>query len=127
MTYKILFVDDSKLARMAMAKAVSSLHPDWIQIEAANADEAVALVRQAGADIVLVDFNMPGRDGLLLAAELRDTRPAMPIAVISANHQEEIVQRTRDVGATFLPKPVTQQALGTFLDEAMRRLAGPAR
>ena len=58
---------------------------------------------------------MPGRDGLHLAAELRELDPAMPIAVISANHQEEIVSRARDVGAMFLPKPLTEQALSEFV------------
>ncbi|MGH7075774.1 MAG: response regulator transcription factor [Stellaceae bacterium] len=122
MSYKVLFVDDSKLARMAMARVLNSLYPDWMHIDAANADEAVTLVRQAGADIALIDFNMPGRDGLSLAAELRESKPTMPVAVISANHQQEIVQRTHAVGATFLAKPLTEQSLGKFLVEAVQRL-----
>ena len=36
---KILIVDDSKLARMAVAKMLGNLHPDWTRVEAANADE----------------------------------------------------------------------------------------
>jgi FixJ family two-component response regulator len=46
----------------------------------------------------------------------------MPVAVISANNQLEIVRRTEAVGATFLSKPVTEQTLGDFLKEATRRL-----
>ena len=42
-------------------------------------------------DIALLDFNMPGRDGLALAAELRALKPDMPLALISANTQHEIV------------------------------------
>ena len=70
MGYRVLVVDDSKLARMAVAKALTTLHPDWTRIEAANADEALALASKDAFDLAILDFNMPGRDGLHLAAEL---------------------------------------------------------
>ena len=41
MTFKLLIVDDSKLARMSAAKAMNSLYPDWTRVEAQNADEAM--------------------------------------------------------------------------------------
>ena len=71
MTYKLLIVDDSKLARMSVTKALKTLFPDCDRVEAANADEALARVKETSFDIALLDFNMPGRDGLELAAELR--------------------------------------------------------
>lgn len=122
MTYKILIVDDSKLARMSVAKALNSLQPGWTRIEAANADEAVAKVKEDRPDIVLLDFNMPGRDGLDLAGELHRLHPEMPLAVISANIQDEIVGRAREIGAAFLPKPLTETALADFLAAAQLRL-----
>jgi CheY-like chemotaxis protein len=122
LSYQILVVDDSKLARMSIARALSTLHPGWTRLDAANADEALILAKQSSPHIALLDFNMPGRDGLLLAAELREINPAMPLAVISANHQDEIVQRAHEVGAAFLPKPLTQQALGDFLARAVLQL-----
>src|SRR4051812_11876585 len=102
--YKVLVVDDSKLARMAVAKALGKLHPGWARVEASNADEAMSLAKSDAFDIAIVDFNMPGRDGLVLAAELLALKPAMPLAVVSANHQVEVVTRAREVGATFLQK-----------------------
>jgi CheY-like chemotaxis protein len=122
MDYKVLVVDDSKLARMAVAKLLNSLQPDWSRVEAANAEEALALVRKLDIDITLLDFNMPGLDGLGLAAELRALKPNMPVAVVSANHQTEIVTRSREVGAAFLAKPLTQQALSDFLESAAQQL-----
>lgn len=127
MAYKILIVDDSKLARMAVAKALNSLRPDWERLEATNADEALALVQQQTVDLALLDFNMPGRDGLSLAAELREIRPDMPVAVISANHQHEVVERARAVGADFVGKPLTETALAAFLVHAEQRLASGTR
>lgn len=122
MTYKVLIVDDSKLARMSVAKALHGLHPTWPRLEASNADEAVAMVAQEHPDIVLLDFNMPGRDGLALAADLAAMRPGMPIAIVSANIQDEIVARSHAIGAAFLPKPLTAAALSGFLDGVMPRL-----
>ena len=123
MTYKILVVDDSRLARMAVAKALDAVQPQWPRFEASNADEALVMARAKSTDIALVDFNMPGRDGLTLAAELRELNPNMPIAVVSANHQEEVLRRAREVGASFLMKPLTQEALSDFLAAAQSRLA----
>ena len=122
MGYKVLIVDDSKLARMAMAKMLGALQPDWTRIEATNADEAVARFAENGADIALLDFNMPGRDGLALAAELHDLKPVMPLAVISANSQHEIVARAHQIGARFLTKPLSEQSLSDFFAEAEERL-----
>jgi FixJ family two-component response regulator len=65
---------------------------------------------------------MPGRDGLELAAELRELRPEMPVAVISANLQTEIVNRARSVGAEFLAKPLTEEAMKAFIFQAEQRL-----
>ena len=121
MTYKVLIVDDSKLARMAVVKALHALRPDWSRIEASNADEAMARIHEQRPDIVLLDFNMPGKDGLVFAAELSQHSPQIAIAVISANRQVEVIHRTEAVGATFLPKPLTEKALGDFLATAATR------
>jgi CheY-like chemotaxis protein len=127
MTYKVLIVDDSKLARMSIARALTTLQPDWTRIEAATADEAIARLTDERADIALLDFNMPGRDGLALAAQLQALNPDMPLALISANIQEEVVARAHAVGAAFLPKPLTEQALADFFAGAQLRLRVASR
>jgi CheY-like chemotaxis protein len=123
-TYKVLIVDDSKLARMSVVKALSALHPDWPRLEAANADEALLQIDQQHPDIVLLDFNMPGKDGLAFAAELRERDSRITIAVVSANRQVEVIQRAQATGATFLPKPLTEQALNEFLNDAVKKRSG---
>ena len=122
MAYKVLIVDDSKLARMAATKVLVDAHPDWSPVEAGSAAHAMKAMETDSPDIALVDFNMPGRDGLDLAAELRKIKPHMPIAVISANHQQQIVDRAHALGATFLPKPISTKSLDEFLKVAMQKL-----
>ena len=91
MQYKVLIVDDSKLARMIMASAFRRVRPDWELSEATSAEEAMSAISAGAIDIALVDFNMPGTDGLELVADIRKIRPAMPVAVVSANLQDEII------------------------------------
>jgi CheY-like chemotaxis protein len=118
----VLVVDDSKLARAVALRLVRQLRPDWLLREAANADEALAVVAGEPIDVALLDFNMPGKDGLALAEELRAGKPGMPIAVISANIQDEVIARARQLDATFMAKPLTGEALAGFLSGASLRL-----
>jgi CheY-like chemotaxis protein len=122
MQHKVLIVDDSKLARMVIASAFRRLRPEWELVEAIGADEALAAISSREVDIALVDFNMPGTDGLELLAQIRKTQPQMPMAVVSANMQNEIIARARQLDAAFIAKPLTDEALGAFLSGAALRL-----
>ncbi|MEA2744131.1 MAG: hypothetical protein QOG25_2502 [Acetobacteraceae bacterium] len=122
MQHKVLVVDDSKLARMVIGSAFRRIRPEWTLVETANADEALTMVSGGNVDIALIDFNMPGIDGLELVARIRKTHPAMPVAVVSANIQDEIIGRARELNAGFIPKPLTDDALAAFLSGAALRL-----
>ena len=122
MQYKVLIVDDSKLARMIMASAFRRVRPDWELSEATSAQEALGAISAGAIDIALIDFNMPGTDGLELLADIRKIRPTMPVAVVSANLQDEIIGRARELNAGFVAKPLTDDALGAFLSGAALRL-----
>jgi CheY-like chemotaxis protein len=122
-----LIVDDSKLARMVMASAFRRLRPDWELIEASNGEDAINALSSQPIDIALVDFNMPGIDGLELVAKIRKSHPKMPMAVVSANVQDEIIARARELNAAFVTKPLTDEALGAFLSGAILRLQKAAQ
>jgi CheY-like chemotaxis protein len=118
----VLIVDDSKLARIVVGKTIAALQPDWVRREAGNADEALALLDTESVDAAILDFNMPGRNGLELAEILRERFPDMPIALATANVQDEIIARARAANATFISKPVTEDGLRGFLSGAALRL-----
>jgi CheY-like chemotaxis protein len=122
MAVTVLLVDDSKLARIVAGRALAAAQPGWEKLEAANAEEALATAAERQVDIALIDFNMPGRDGLDLAAELRAHYPDMPIAVVTANLQDEVIARAHAVKAAFVPKPVDEAGLRPFLDGAALKL-----
>jgi DNA-binding NarL/FixJ family response regulator len=112
---------------MAVIRALKNCCPECSRVEAGSADEAMSAMEKESPNIALVDFNMPGSDGLRLVSELRKVDPALPVAVVSANHQQEIVRRTEALGATFLPKPLTEEALTHFVESAIRDLQGAAK
>lgn len=118
----VLVVDDSKLARIVAGKAIAALQPDWVRVEAGSAAEALSIIQSQPIDVAILDFNMPDKDGLELAAELREAYPHLPIAVITANVQDEIISRVRALNATFVAKPVTEEGLSGFLSGAALRL-----
>jgi len=122
MSVTVLIVDDSKLARIVAGKALAELQPEWQKLEASSAAEALAVIADKPVDICLIDFNMMDKDGLELTEELRETRPDMPIALITANIQDEIIARARAASATFVAKPVTSEGLQGFLSGAALRL-----
>jgi CheY-like chemotaxis protein len=118
----VLIVDDSKLARIVAGKTLAALQPEWERIEASNAQDALEILRERKIDVAMIDFNMPDKDGLELAAELRAIHPTMPIAVITANIQDEVIARAREVTATFVSQPPPEDGLRGFVSGAALRL-----
>ena len=103
---------------MVMVSAFRRIRPDWDLTEATNADEALQAVSNGSVDIALVDFNMPGTDGLELVVADPRGPSNMPVAVVSANVQDEIISRARELSAAFVAKPLTDEALAAFLSGA---------
>lgn len=118
----VLIVDDSKLARIVVGKTIAALQPDWERFEAGTADEALELLEGRPVDVVVVDYNMPGRSGLDLAEDLRARFPDMPIALATANVQDEVIARARASGVAFVSKPITEDGLRGFLSGAALKL-----
>jgi CheY-like chemotaxis protein len=119
---KVLIVDDSKLARIVAAKSLTQLKPEWDRVEASSGAQALDIVGSEAIDLALVDFNMTEMNGLELVAQLRASHPDMPIAIITANIQDEVIARARELNATFVPKPVTAEGLEGFISGASLRL-----
>jgi DNA-binding NarL/FixJ family response regulator len=110
-----LVVDDSRLARRNATNILARLRPDWTCAEAANAAEALDAARRRDIGVALIDYNMPGDDGITVAEAIRGLHPRAAIAIVSANIQDSLVARARALGLAFVPKPLTEAAIGPFL------------
>jgi CheY-like chemotaxis protein len=122
----ILIVDDSKLARIVVGKAVAAVCPDWERLEASSAAEALVLLASRDIHVVVVDYNMPGQNGLEFIEELRRSQPDLPIAIATANVQDEVIARARAANAAFVAKPISEATLRPFLEGVSLKLRPPS-
>lgn len=104
----VLVVDDQVTNRVGMERALDFLGLKVNQ--ATNGSEALTVLRDRGADLVLLDIGMPVMDGFTTLTKIRadpDLRH-VPVYIISGTDDLAAVTRCNELGATgFLPKPFT--------------------
>jgi two-component system nitrate/nitrite response regulator NarL len=104
---RLLIADDHSLFREAMALYVERTSPEAEVILAKDLGEAIECVERGNKapDLVLLDLNMPGMNGLKGFAEFRKKFPDLPAALLSGVAEPEDVQEAMDLGAVgFFPK-----------------------
>ena len=121
MTLKVLVVDDEALARSRMRTLLGDCTAPNVSLdgEAANATQAIELLRRHSFDVALLDIHMPGADGLTLAQTLR-TLPNAPAVVFITAHAEHAVQAFELEAADYLTKPVRLERLQAALQKVER-------
>lgn len=110
MNPSVLIVEDDPELREALADTLALASIPCLQ--AASAEEALALLKGQGVDLVVSDVNMPGMDGHQLLQRLRQSHPALPVALITAFGQvERAVEAIRNGAVDYLMKPFEPQQL----------------
>jgi two-component system chemotaxis response regulator CheY len=95
---KILLVDDESHIRKYVGLLLKQLGSPTI-IEAANGREALALYRQERPDLVLLDVNMPGLDGLATLRALREMDPEVVAIMLTSLASRQTIEGAADLGA----------------------------
>lgn len=111
---KILVVDDHVLIREALRGVLRELKGETTTIlEAPESGAALRQLEQHGdVDLVLLDLNLPDRDGLDVLRELGARWPTLPVVVLSAFHDREKVSKALDLGAVgFIPKSARREVM----------------
>lgn len=110
---KILVVDDHPLVREALRDNLRQLESDVEVIEARNAHEALAAATQfPDVDLVLLDLQLPDARGFSALTAFRDSHPAIPVVLLSAHDERDVVFAALDHGAAgFVPKTATTQVM----------------
>jgi len=119
----VIVVDDHPLFREALAGTIQAGLPDCHVEPAASFERLQALLEaRDDIDLVLLDLHLPGNHGLSGLAWLRGHYPAMPVILISAHDDADIVERAiRDGAAGFLSKSSESAAI---VDAIVRVMAG---
>jgi DNA-binding NarL/FixJ family response regulator len=115
---KILVVDDHLLIREALRGVLKELRSDAVVLESAEAGQAMQLTAEhPDIGLVLLDLNLPDRDGFSMLAELRDRYPATSVVVLSAQQDRDSVVKALDLGALgFIPKSAPREVMLAALE-----------
>lgn len=112
---RVMIIDDSQLSRLMLRSIIAELEPNWQITEASSAQEAIEKMEEGPYDLMTLDMNMPGGDGLSLAPKLQDRWPSARIALLTANIQDAVQQRAEKLGLEFIAKPITEEKLEKFI------------
>lgn len=118
----VIVADDHPLVREALRHALAVALEGVRVLEAASLPDALALIDSDAVDLAILDLNMPGMNGFAGLAQLRSSEPALPVAIVSATTDPEVVRRALELGAAgFIPKTLP---LGAIAEAIRTILAG---
>lgn len=120
----VLIVDDEPLARLRLRDLLEADPEPMARVagEAADAQQALDWLARHPCDLLLLDVQMPGRDGTQLAAELRRL-PEPPAVVFVTAHARHALQAFDLEAVDYLTKPVRRERLQIALQRVAERLA----
>lgn len=105
MSVKALIADDHPLFRVALKQAVGAVLVDEIKESATLQETLDALALDTDIELVFLDLNMPGNDGLFGLSQIRLRHPDVLVVIVSAEEKAQIIQRAMNLGASgFIPK-----------------------
>jgi len=114
----ILLVDDHTLFREALIHVLNQLSEQVIVLEATDVAEATQFISHSrNLDLVLLDIDLPGVDGLTALPDLRELAPTIPIVVLSGSENALDVKRALDAGSVgYIPKSCSSHEMLTALN-----------
>lgn len=119
--YRILIADDHPLFREAIKSIVCEKFPGSNIFETASLHDAVDIVDQnPDIDLILLDLDMPGMDGLNGIVKLRNSHPEIPLGIISAEEDKSIVLQTIAYGAVgFITKSSVRENITLAISQIL--------
>ena len=117
MSTKVLVVDDSSTMRKIILRSLQAVGvPE--AVEAGDGDEAIQLFAQDEFQLVLTDWNMPGKNGLDVVREIRKTNKQVPIIMVTTEAEKTRVVEAIGAGVSdYLVKPFTADMLRQKLEK----------
>ena len=118
---KLIVADDHPLFRNALINAISSTFATKATIETDSIDSTCAALEQhPDTDLLLLDLHMPGNCGFLGLIQLRKTYPTLPIVVISASEELDVIRRVMAFGASaYVPKSANPADISAALNAVL--------
>ncbi len=120
--YKILIADDHPLFREAITNVIQTGFPEAETLETEDLETALSLAQtHDDLDLVLLDLNMPGMNGLNGLISLRNEAPTIPVVIVSAEDDKQIVLQAITCGAVgFISKSSPRAQMTEALEQILQ-------
>ncbi len=122
--YRVAIVDDEPLIREALSKYISESDLECeVCLEARGARDVIDYLEEQTIDIMLLDINMPGIDGLTLAGNLNAMGCEIHIIIVSAHKEFNYVKKAFNIGVVdYLAKPIRDEEVHLVLEKVIQQL-----
>jgi DNA-binding NtrC family response regulator len=112
---RILVVDDCDALRRTTALLVKE--SGYSPIEARNGLEAIKVFEKEKVDMIITDFNMPMMNGEGLILSIKKINPSIPIAVVTATEDRDVIPRLLSIGACkVIKKPFSFEQIQEVIE-----------
>jgi|SRR5690349_9949184 len=118
---RLLLVDDHPLVRAGIRSCLSTRKQLMIVGEAADGQEAIAKTKELKPDIVLMDINLPGTNGLEITRQLRRDAPKTKVLILTMHNNKEYVLQIVQAGASgYVSKDTLPEELAQAIEQVDR-------
>ncbi len=116
---KVLVADDSRTMRKIIIRSLVAVGVDENDVtQAGDGEEAVSLFQPGSFDLVLTDWNMPGKTGIEVIEEVRKQDTSVPIIMITTEAERGRVLKAIEAGVSdYLVKPFESDQLREKLEK----------
>lgn len=122
---KILIADDEPVARQVLSELLAEFAGVELAGEAGSGREVLEMSAALEPDVLLLDLQMPGMDGLSVARALRAS--LLPLVIFVTAYEQHALAAFEAGAVDYLLKPVRRERLQAALDKARRQLQGMVR
>src|SRR5437016_14225630 len=122
-----ILVDDEKLASDELAYLLRDFPDIEIAATASNGLEAVKLIEDLDPDLVFMDVQMPGLDGMGVIRRLREKEIPLPYFVMATAYDQYAVEAFKWEALDYLLKPVEKERLAMAVERARKAVAERAK
>jgi len=117
---RVLVVDDEPIARARIIRVLGRMQDVELAGEAENGTRALALAKKLSPDVLLLDIDMPGLDGLAVAET-----PGIPPVIFTTAHKQHAIDAFEADAYDYLLKPISEERLSRALDKVRARASKP--
>jgi DNA-binding NarL/FixJ family response regulator len=110
----ILIADDHAVVRRGLREILADSIPDAGFSEAGNGDEVLGQLGKSAIALLVLDINMPGRSGLDVLRDVKQSYPRLPVIILSVHPEEQYAVRCLRAGAAaYINKESASEELAT--------------